>query len=97
MVQTLAFNPLSAGYAGPWATRLSTVLRDARNVAHFGAWSSAWTAWWNIATYTTALDAQGNEGNMQCVEVGTISSSLTRDVSDIPDPRYGSAPPVEEK
>ena len=97
MVQILACNPLSASYAGPLATRLSTVLLDARNVAHFGAWSFAWTVWWNIATYTTALGAQGNEGDVRSVEVGTISSSLTRDVSDTPDPRCGSAPPAEGK
>ena len=78
-------------------TRQLTVLRAARNAVRFAVWNFAWTALWSIATYTTVPGAQGNEGDVQFAVVGITLSSLTRDVSDIPDPRCELAPPVEGK
>ena len=88
MVRTHVRNPLSVDYVGLLVTRHLIAQRVARNVAHSAAWSFAWTVLWSTATYTTALGARGNEGDEQFVAVGITSNSLTRDVSDIPGPRY---------
>ena len=97
MVRTQVCNPLSVDYVGLRVTRHLIAQRVARNVAHFAVWSFALTVLWSTATCTTASGARDNEGDVQFVAAETISNSLTRDVSDIPVPRYESVPPVEGK
>ena len=95
--QTHVHSPRFVVCVGPQVTRQLTVLWVARNAVRFAVWNFVWTALWSIATYTTAPGAQDNEGDVQFVAVGTISSSPIQDVSDIPGPRCEFAPPVEGK